>query len=485
MGDILPESYDPSLFPYVDAPPGAVDDIYTTTPDGGIHLNFHPGQWKAWNSPHRFIGVFAGSQGGKTSWGPWWLHREIEKKGPGDYLAVTSTYDLFKLKMLPSLRHVFEDVTGDGRYWPAGRVIEIKDPVTGKFWARRADDRMYARIILRSADTGGGLESSTAKAAWLDEAGMDRFTRETWWAVLRRLSLSMGRALLSTTLYNFGWIKTEFYDRWKRGEKDYAVINFDSTENPAFPREEWERARATMPGPAFLRMHIGGVRAAVRAHLRFVPRRLRPRRPPRTADGAADLLAPVRRRGLRRREHGGGVPGGGTDLRPVRRLPGLPRRRPDVEGARRIAPGRGAGPRVTGDGRMARRPEGHVCKEFRATGGLTNHAPAVDGTWRTASAGNYAEALRLDNIYHDGSSGGPPWRTHRVLPEARAGRPADRRHRKQVPLPPARRAPVYLRLVDEPEPLRLRRQPHRTVPGQGTRPGREEAMKRTPMAAVL
>jgi hypothetical protein len=182
-----------------------------------------------------------------TSFGPWWLWNEIEKRKAGDYLAVTASYDLFKLKMLPALREVFEGVMKCGRYWAGDRVIEIMDPVTEKFLARKATDPMYARIILRSAESGGGLESTTGKAAWIDEAGQDVFTAETWRAVLRRLSLSLGRALLTTTIYNFGWLKQEFYDRWVNGEPDYDVIQFDSTENPLFPREEWERAQASMP----------------------------------------------------------------------------------------------------------------------------------------------------------------------------------------------------------------------------------------------
>src|SRR5512140_626244 len=51
--------------------------------------HFHPGQLQAWNSTARFIAVLAGAQGGKTSFGPHWLLREIVRCGPGDYLIVT------------------------------------------------------------------------------------------------------------------------------------------------------------------------------------------------------------------------------------------------------------------------------------------------------------------------------------------------------------------------------------------------------------
>lgn len=224
-------------------PPGNLYEIR----DGRLRLNFHPGQCRAWDSERRFTAVLAGTQAGKTAFGPWWIWREIERGGAGDYIAVTSSYDLFKLKMLPSLRETFEHVFRSGRYWSGPRIIELADPATGKFRANRSDDPMWGRIILRSAESGSGLESNTAKGAWLDEAGQDSFTIETWEAVLRRLSLALGRVLITTTLYNFGWLRTEFYDRWAGGDPDYAVVHFDSTENPAFPRSEWDRAERSMP----------------------------------------------------------------------------------------------------------------------------------------------------------------------------------------------------------------------------------------------
>lgn len=224
---------------------------------GAPRLSFHEGQAKAWDSKARFTFICAGTQSGKTSWGPWWLAREIARCGASDYLAVTASYDLFKLKMLPELRNVFEHTLRNGRYWSGDRIIELRDPDTGRFWAKHADDTMWGRIILRSAEAGGGLESTTAKAAWLDECGQDAFTVETWEAVLRRLSLHEGRVLGSTTPYNMGWVKTEIYDRWVAGDRSYRVIQFPSYFNPLFNRREYERAKATMPDWRFQMFYNG------------------------------------------------------------------------------------------------------------------------------------------------------------------------------------------------------------------------------------
>lgn len=238
-----------------------MSELYTIN-DDVLDLNMHSGQMKAWESAARFIGVLAGTQGGKTAFGPWWLAREIETCGHGDYLVVSSTYDLFFMKLLPTLLEVFCNVLKIGRYWATGRFIEIADPDTGEFRGKRATDiNMYARIILRSAEAPKGLESSTAKAAWLDEAGMDNFTFKAWEAVLRRVSLAsehgQGRCLLTTTIYNLGWLKTEVYDRWASGDPDFEVVQFDSTENPNFPLKEFERARRTMPDWRFNMMYRG------------------------------------------------------------------------------------------------------------------------------------------------------------------------------------------------------------------------------------
>ena len=225
--------------------------------DDAINLNMHKGQIQAWESDKRFVFVLAGTQGGKTSWGPWWLYREIARSGAGDYLAVTATYDLFKLKMLPELRHTFEDITKIGKYWAGYKVIELKNPKTGAFQAKKADDDMWGRIILRSADAEGGLEAATAKAAWLDECGQDSFKITAWEAVLRRLSLSEGRVLGTTTLYNLGWMKMEIYDRWERDDSNMDIIQFDSIMNPMFPLSEWERAKGTLPLWKFNMMYRG------------------------------------------------------------------------------------------------------------------------------------------------------------------------------------------------------------------------------------
>lgn len=240
---------------------GRERSLWKKLEDGSVRVYPHPGQQRALDSPARFIFIIAGTQSGKTSFGPIWLWQEIRRNhspsGGNDYLAVTSSYDLFKLKMLPSLREWFEYTLHIGRWWPGAGVIELANPYTGQFIAKRADDPMWGRIILRSASSTSGLESSTARAAWLDECGQDEFTIDSLDAIVRRLALHQGRILGTTTPYNMGFLKTEIYDRWKGGDPSYDVIQFPSTLNPSFPREEFEHRQASMPSWKFRMFYCG------------------------------------------------------------------------------------------------------------------------------------------------------------------------------------------------------------------------------------
>lgn len=231
--------------------------LYSVNDAGLLTLNFHEAQTECWDSPARFTALVAGTQSGKTSFGPWWLYKQIQRFGSADYLAVSSTHPLFKKKMLPEILIVFRDVLKLGRYWAADRVFELRDPETGEFWAEHSDDPMWGRIIMGSAQQGGSLESATAAAAWEDECGQDEYPLAAHEAVVRRLSLAEGPMLLTTTPYNLGWLKTEVIDRARGGDRDYRIVHADSTVNPSFPRAEFERAKRTMPAWKFNMMYRG------------------------------------------------------------------------------------------------------------------------------------------------------------------------------------------------------------------------------------
>lgn len=231
--------------------------LYALDRDAGtLAINLHEGQRRVWESHARFVFMVAGKQSGKTIIGPVWLFKQIQALGSGDYLAISATYDLFKLKLLPALLGLFEDELGIARYWAGDRVLELCDPETGEFGARSGRDhgRMWARIILRSADSEEGLQSASAKAAWLDEAGLYR--SKVWDDVRGRLSLYRGPALATTTPYaNRPWLKHRVIDVGDTDEQ--AVVQFESRLSPFFSDEEYASLRASMQAHEF-ELSFGG-----------------------------------------------------------------------------------------------------------------------------------------------------------------------------------------------------------------------------------
>lgn len=215
--------------------------------NGEACLNFHPGQWRAMESAKRFIAVLSGTQGGKTSFGPLWLYNEIQRCGPGDYLVVTPTFTLLELKALPEFKNYFIKLLQLGTYTGSpSRKFEFSDSGSRRTFGENWNGEP-TRIIFGYAADPESLESATAKAAWLDEAGQKKFKLASWEAILRRLSLAMGRVLITTTPYDLGWLKQKIWDKWKAKDEDIDVIRFDSTENPMFPQAEFERARKDLP----------------------------------------------------------------------------------------------------------------------------------------------------------------------------------------------------------------------------------------------
>lgn len=191
--------------------------------------------------------VTAGTQGGKTSFGPHWLYREIETRGPGDYLIVTPTFQLLERKLLSEFRRLFEHKLRVGRYRASpARVFEFSDDGERRTHKARYNPDVRTRVQFGYAEDSESLESMTALACWCDEAGQKKFKLEAWQAILRRLSLAQGRVLVTTSVYALHWLK-RLIEQSSAGDKSIEVVRFDSTENPVFPQAEYERAKRDLP----------------------------------------------------------------------------------------------------------------------------------------------------------------------------------------------------------------------------------------------
>lgn len=225
-----------------------MDDRFAQVGEGGkLRFSFHPGQMRAWESSKRIVAIIAGTQSGKSVFGPIWLWREIKEQGPGDYIVAAPTYKILNLKALPSFLWLFETTLYLGKYHTGNHTFTVSPAGEVKLFGSRQTQK--TQIFFGYAEDPDSLESATAKAAWLDEAGQKKFKLGSWEAILRRLSIHEGRILITTTLYNLGWLVQKIWKPWQANPNNTLidVIRFESRENPAFPAKEWERAKRDLP----------------------------------------------------------------------------------------------------------------------------------------------------------------------------------------------------------------------------------------------
>lgn len=212
--------------------------------DGRERIAFRPhgGQWQAWTAPERFVALIAGSGGGKTSFGVAWLLREITGR-PGEYLAVSPTNSMLERVLAPQIM-LTAAAYGAQHFKGEPPHIRLGDSI----------------IHLLSADKPERAEGVHARGAWLDEAG--QMSATMWEVARRRVAGHQGRILLTTTPYDMGWLKTQVADRAANGEPEYRVVTFPSTANPAYPRDEFERARRELSPERFAMFYLGEFRRA-------------------------------------------------------------------------------------------------------------------------------------------------------------------------------------------------------------------------------
>jgi hypothetical protein len=159
-----------------------------------------------------------------------------------------------KKKVLPEFKKLFRRRLKLGSYHESDKVFTFSQRGQEIVHGGAADTP--TKIFFGHAQDPESLESATARAAWLDEAGQKMFKYGSWEAIQRRLSIHQGRVFITTTPYYVGWLKHEVVDRANE-DPEIAVVNFDSIENPGFPEAEYKRQRERMPGWKFRMMYRG------------------------------------------------------------------------------------------------------------------------------------------------------------------------------------------------------------------------------------
>ncbi len=227
-------------------------------------MHFHPGQLKAWYSDKRIVAIIAGARSGKTSFIPWWLSREIRRMGPGDYLIAAPSLQIIDKAAGPEVDEVLGRIMGLGATRTGPRQFILNAKAKEAIWRNTpfaGQASKVTRILYGHADDPESLESMTIKAACLDEPGQKKFKRDSWEAVVRRVSTDQGRILITTTPYfTGGWLEQLIFNPWRKAKgahPDIDVFQFASNMNPAYPAEEWAKAKRDLPAWKFAMFHLG------------------------------------------------------------------------------------------------------------------------------------------------------------------------------------------------------------------------------------
>lgn len=226
------------------------------TVDGTLHINPHEGQRRALESDKQIVAMLCGKQSGKSVTCPVWMHKQIldwdRRLNAGDevlpddgvFWSVSPSFPLQEEKMQPIFYTYFVSMLGIGKYYVQKKKFDIRID---------HDDGSSSdyEIRLKSGDKVESLASATTYAICIDEAGQNSFVQAAWEECRARIGSTGGKILITTTLYNYNWIKTHIYNEWLNGNPTIDVIQFESIMNPFFSRAEWDNAKRTLPAWKF------------------------------------------------------------------------------------------------------------------------------------------------------------------------------------------------------------------------------------------
>lgn len=240
---------------------------------GDERLPMHPGQRQAWQSEARYVVVSKGWQAGGTVIGPPWLLREMQRRGPGDYAVVCPDYPHLENKALPELLRTFE-----GYVRTRGHELVVTPAGAQAIWG---DHRKSGRILLRHAGYAEAIESFSAAAIWVDEAGM--LDDALWTALKARGMVNRARFLLTSRPYRRNFFVKELWDavmierdgqyvRRHAADPEVQCINFSSLDNPRQDKESILAERDRLPEWRYIMLYLGiPTKAAGTIYDQFTP----------------------------------------------------------------------------------------------------------------------------------------------------------------------------------------------------------------------
>jgi hypothetical protein len=197
-------------------------------------MKLHPTQTRAFrliqNNPARFIIFCAGTGAGKSIFSPVVLAHWISQYPASKWLVLAPTFKMLYNATLPHLFNLFRGTDYQGTWLKGVGHYHLPDG---------------GIIHTGSTDSAESIQGVQYRGIILDEGGLS--SDEAWITIQQRVGFYKGKVFVSTTpYYPVGWLY-EAVQRAKQGDPDYLLIKAKTIDNPFYPRDEYERARQTLP----------------------------------------------------------------------------------------------------------------------------------------------------------------------------------------------------------------------------------------------
>jgi hypothetical protein len=219
--------------------------------------SFGVNQSQVFQTQARFIVAMGGTRGGKTTIGAYWTYNEMTKMReeitaagaklvPPEGFITSPTYDQLKSATLSRFFKEFPSIKQYYREYKREIIVPIYKE-KGKV--------IYSTTYCRSLEEPDhALKGGKTWFIWMDEAdGADEYAFDV---AQLRVTDTIGKILITSTIYRNSWINRKIYQGIKSGHlnpKDWAIITWPSNENPSFPKSEWERLKLELDPIIFAR----------------------------------------------------------------------------------------------------------------------------------------------------------------------------------------------------------------------------------------
>lgn len=204
-----------------------------------MNYTLHKFQEQAFTSDKKIIVMSAGIQSGKTLTGALWSGTQAIASDRGlNTIICAPTYKVLHQATLPGFLGIWE------------KYGDFKKGLFEFRWNHGVT------TYIRSLTDPNAMEGITnVNAIHLDEGGL--ISRYAWENVEGRAAFRQAPILITTTPYALNWLYAMWLE-WDSGKRDDVdFIQFLSTDNPFFPKEEFERQKKLLDPRRFAMKYCG------------------------------------------------------------------------------------------------------------------------------------------------------------------------------------------------------------------------------------